>query len=72
MIFPLFTPKVLIQKLYPILLRFKDVVSVIIDVYQGNQIELGLKSITFEYEIINPNARNSVEKLLQGFGGILR
>ncbi len=51
----------------------EDVVSVqIIDVYQGSQIELGLKSITFRYEVINPDARDSVEKILRGFGGIIR
>ncbi len=53
--------------------NLKDVVDVSVkDVYKGDQIESGMKSITFEYEIINPKARNRVEKLLKGFGGILR
>jgi prephenate dehydrogenase len=53
--------------------NLEDVVNVCVkDVYKGGQIESGMKSITFEYEVINPKARNSVEKLLKGFGGILR
>ncbi|MGA2675955.1 MAG: prephenate dehydrogenase [Methanobacterium sp.] len=53
--------------------NLEDVVHVCVkDVYKGGQIESGMKSITFEYEVINPKARNNVEKLLKGFGGILR
>ncbi len=52
---------------------FNDVVEAhIMDVYQGNQIDKGMKSITLRYEVINPHARNKVETLLKGFGGIIR
>lgn len=53
--------------------NLKDVVeAMVVDVYKGNQIESGKKSITFRYEVINPNSRFEVEKLLKGFGGIIR
>ncbi len=53
--------------------NLKDVVDVCVkDVYQGDQIESGMKSITFRYEVISIEARNSVEKLLKGFGGVIR
>jgi prephenate dehydrogenase len=53
--------------------NLKGVVDVCLkDVYQGSQIESGMKSITFEYEVINSEARISVEELLNGFGGIIR
>lgn len=52
---------------------FKDVVaSQVVDVYQGSQIDEGMKSITLRYEVINPHARENVEALLKGFGGIIR
>jgi len=55
------------------LLIIDDVVSVdIMDIYQGSQIEFGMKSITLRYAVININARNRVEKLLKGFGGVIR
>jgi prephenate dehydrogenase len=53
--------------------NLEDVVDVcVVDVYKGGQIESGMKSITFEYEVIHLKARNRVEKLLTGFGGIIR
>ncbi len=53
--------------------NLEDIMHVCVkDVYKGSQIESGMKSITFEYEVINPKARIKVEKLLKGFGGILR
>lgn len=53
--------------------KIKDVVDVdVLDIYQGSQIDEGMKSITFRYEVINPQARNEVEALLEGFGGIIR
>ncbi len=53
--------------------NLEEVVNVSIkDVYQGSQIEPGMKSITFEYAVINSKARNRIETLLKGFGGIIR
>lgn len=50
-----------------------DVVDVQVkDVYQGRQIESGKKSITLSYQVINPRAREEVERLLKGFGGAIR
>jgi len=50
-----------------------DVADVYVeDVYQGSQIESGMKSITFRYHVIDVEARTTVEKLLKGFGGIVR
>lgn len=50
-----------------------DVADVCVkDVYQGSQIESGMKSITFRYHVIDVEARTTVEKLLKGFGGIVR
>ena len=47
-----------------------DVADVYVeDVYQGSQIESG---ITFRYHVIDVEARTTVEKLLKGFGGIVR
>ncbi len=51
----------------------KDVVEAeVMDVYQGGQIEPDKKSVTVRYWLINPDARYEVEKLLQGFGGVIR
>jgi prephenate dehydrogenase len=51
----------------------KDVVGTeVLDVYQGGQIEPGKKSVTLRYWVINPDARYEVEKLLRGFGGVIR
>ncbi|KAF5069460.1 prephenate dehydrogenase [Methanobacterium aggregans] len=44
----------------------------VVDVYCGDQIETGKKSVTIRYSIINPDARFEVENLLKGFGGIIR
>lgn len=56
-----------------VVLNFKDVVtSQVLDVYHGNQIEKGMKSITLRYEVIDTHARKNVEALLTGFGGIIR
>ncbi|HPX77855.1 MAG TPA: prephenate dehydrogenase, partial [Methanobacterium sp.] len=50
-----------------------DVVdSQLLDVYHGGQINKGMISITLRYEVINPHAREKVEALLKGFGGIIR
>lgn len=50
-----------------------DVVGVEIkDVYKGKQIPKGFKSLTFHYQVINPNSRKKVEDLLVGFGGKIR
>ena len=48
------------------------VASQVVDVYQGSQINKGMKSITLRYEVIDPHARSKVEALLKGFGGIIR
>lgn len=56
-----------------ILLNVDDVVDVmVIDIYHGDQIKSGFKSITLRYTVINHNARNKVETLLKGFGGVIR
>lgn len=56
-----------------VVLSFKDVVtSQVLDVYRGNQIGKGMKSITLRYEVIDQHARGKVEALLTGFGGIIR
>lgn len=53
--------------------KIKDVVDVrILDIYQGSQIQKGMKSITLRYQVINTYARNEVEALLNGFGGTIR
>jgi prephenate dehydrogenase len=50
-----------------------DVVDAnVLDVYQGSQIEEGMKSITFRYIVTNTSARNKVETLLEGVGGLIR
>jgi len=50
-----------------------DVVSAhVIDIYKGIQIAPDMISITFRYEVINKNARRTVEELLTGFGAIIR
>jgi prephenate dehydrogenase len=42
------------------------------DVYQGEQIQEGFKSITFRYQVISTTSNKKVEELLVGFGGIIR
>ncbi|OPY23773.1 MAG: prephenate dehydrogenase [Methanobacterium sp. PtaU1.Bin242] len=42
------------------------------DLYHGSQIESGKVSITLSYKVIYPEIRNDVEKLLEGFGGVIR
>ena len=55
------------------ILNLDDVVDAQVkDVYQGSQIEPGMKSITLSYQVINPQAREDVERLLKGFGGVIR
>ena len=50
-----------------------DVVSAhVIDIYKGKQIAPDMISITFRYEVINKNARRTVEELLTGFGAFIR
>ena len=50
-----------------------DVVEVsLVDIYQGSQIPDGKISITLKYEVINSEARFSVESLLKGFGASIR
>lgn len=44
----------------------------LVDVYQGNQIKPGEKSITVRYSVIDVHSREDVEDLLEGFGGIIR
>lgn len=44
----------------------------LVDVYQGNQIKPGEKSITVKYSVIDVRSREDVEDLLEGFGGIIR
>lgn len=46
--------------------------SGVIDIYQGSPIDAGMKSITFRYEVIDISAREDVEALLRGFGGVIR
>ena len=56
-----------------ILLNVDDVVDVdVVDVYYGDQIKTGMKSITLQYVVVDPNARNKVETILKGLGGIIR
>lgn len=51
----------------------EDVVKVELkDVYQGEQIPKGFKSLTFNYQVIYPSSRKKVEELLVGFGGKIR
>ena len=51
----------------------EDVVKVEIkDVYQGEQIPKGFKSLTFNYQVIYPSSRKKVEELLVGLGGKIR
>lgn len=51
----------------------EDVIkSEVKDVYQGEQIPKGFKSVTFHYQVINIRSRKMVEELLVGFGGIIR
>ena len=42
------------------------------DVYQGEQIPKGFKSLTFNYQVIYPSSRKKVEELLVGLGGKIR
>jgi len=42
------------------------------DVYQGEQIPDGFKSVTFSYQVISTISNKKVEELLVGFGGIIR
>lgn len=42
------------------------------DVFHGQQIPNGKKSITFTYQVISSESRRKVEDLLAGFGGIIR
>ena len=50
-----------------------DVVEAsLVDIYQGSQIPDGKISITLKYEVINSEARFSVENLLKGFGASIR
>lgn len=44
----------------------------LVDVYRGNQIKPGEKSITVRYSMIDVHSREDVEDLLEGFGGIIR
>ena len=44
----------------------------LIDIYQGRQIPAGKISITLKYEVINSEARTSVQNLLKGFGASIR
>jgi prephenate dehydrogenase len=48
------------------------VVSEVKDVYQGEQIPEGFKSVTFNYQLISTTSKKKVEDLLVGFGGIIR
>jgi prephenate dehydrogenase len=51
----------------------KDVVEAsVVEVYEGDQIPSGNRSITIKYQVINQNARYAVENLLKGFGGRIR
>lgn len=42
------------------------------DIYQGPQIETGKVSITFHFEVLNPDLVREVEILLEGFGATIR
>ena len=56
-----------------VIMKFNDVVDTsVVDIYQGSQIERGMKSVTLRYEVINLQARREVEALLRAFGGIIR
>lgn len=44
----------------------------LVDVYHGNQIKPGEKSITVRYSVIDVHSREDVEDLLEGFGGVIR
>ena len=44
----------------------------VIDVYQGDQIPSGKTSVTIRYDIIDENSVSAVEKLLKGFGAMIR
>lgn len=56
-----------------VILKFNDVVDTsVVDIYQGSQIERGMKSVTLRYEVINLQTRRKVESLLKAFGGIIR
>lgn len=46
--------------------------SSVLDIYSGNQINPGKKSITIRYSVIDPVTRHEVENLLKGFGGLIR
>jgi len=50
-----------------------DVVDAnLVDKYIGSQIPSGKISITIEYEVINLEAVEKVEVLLEGFGAVIR
>ena len=56
-----------------VIMKFNDVVDTsVVDIYQGSQIERGMKSVTLRYEVINLQTRRKVESLLKAFGGIIR
>jgi prephenate dehydrogenase len=44
----------------------------VLELYRGIQIPNGKTSVTIRYCVIDPNTKDSVEKLLTGFGGIIR
>jgi len=51
----------------------EDVVNAsVVDIYAGDQIPSGKKSITIRYVVINTDARYQVENLLKGFGADIR
>lgn len=44
----------------------------LMDVYHGTQIVSGKVSITLRYTVIYPEVRSEIERLLEGFGGVIR
>jgi ferredoxin-fold anticodon binding domain-containing protein len=46
--------------------------SEVVDVFRGDQIPPGSKSITMRFETLNPEDGILIEQLLQGLGGKMR
>lgn len=44
----------------------------VIDIYKGDQIPLGMVSVTFRFEVIDQGVYEKVKGLLEGFGAVIR
>jgi len=44
----------------------------VVDVYRGDQIPSGMVSITFRFEVFDPEVYEKVKGLLEGFGAVIR